>query len=68
MHLATLSSFLNACGQLHPSVNVKNVVIALIDRLAAFATREDSGGIPEDIQLFNIFSEVNSTLTWFHTL
>ena len=60
MHLATLSSFLSACGQLHPSVNVKNVVIALIDRLAAFATREDSDGIPEDIQLFNIFSEVRA--------
>ena len=33
------------------------VLAALIDRLAAFATREDSPGIPGNIQLFNIFSE-----------
>ena len=44
MHLATLNNFLNACGQLHVMVNVKNVIISLIDRLALFAQREDSGG------------------------
>ena len=32
-------------------------ISALIDRLAAFATREDSPGIPSHIQLFNIFSD-----------
>ncbi len=53
MHLATLHSFLSACGQLQPSVNVKNVIIALIDRLALFAQRQDSGGIPGDIQVSN---------------
>ncbi len=57
MHLATLNNFLSACGQLHPMVNVKNVIIALIDRLALFAQRNDSGGIPADIQLFDVFSE-----------
>ncbi len=57
MHLATLHAFLSACGQLHPEVNVKNVIIALIDRLALFAQRQDSGGIPGDIQLFDIFSD-----------
>ena len=51
MHLATLTNFLSACGQLHPMVNVKNVIIALIDRLALFAQRNDSGGIPSDIQV-----------------
>ncbi len=56
MHLATLHAFLSACGQLHPAVNVKNVITALIDRLALFAQRQDSGGIPGDIQLFDIFS------------
>ena len=53
MHLATLTNFLSACGQLHPMVNVKNVIIALIDRLALFAQRNDSGGIPSDIQVIN---------------
>ena len=56
-HLACLASFLEACAELQPSVNVKNIITALIDRLAAFATREDSPGIPSNIQLFNIFSE-----------
>ena len=31
-HLQTLNSFLHACADLHQDVNVKNVVIALIDR------------------------------------
>merc|ERR1719225_1880846 len=58
MHLVTLNNFLAACGQLHPLVNVKNIIISLIDRLALFAQREDgSGGIPRDIQLFDIFSK-----------
>merc|ERR1712223_874284 len=58
MHLATLNSFLGACAQLHPSVNVKNIIISLIDRLALYAQREDeSGGIPSDIKLFDIFSK-----------
>merc|ERR1719195_705561 len=56
-HLACLASFLEACAELQPSVNVKNIITALIDRLAAFATREDSPGIPSNIQLFNIFSD-----------
>merc|ERR1712012_1461709 len=58
MHLVTLNNFLAACGQLHPMVNVKNIIISLIDRLALFATREDeTGGIPQDIQLFDVFSQ-----------
>jgi vacuolar protein sorting-associated protein 35 len=31
-HLQTLSAFLRACAELHPNVNVKNIIIALIDR------------------------------------
>lgn len=56
-HLQTLNSFLRACAELHQHVNVKNIIIALIDRLAVFATREDGVGIPSDIKLFDIFSE-----------
>ena len=56
-HLACLASFLEACAELQPSVNVKNIITALIDRLASYATREDSPGIPANIQLFNIFSD-----------
>lgn len=39
-HLRTLGPFLSATAQLHPKVNVKQIVIALIDRLAAHAARE----------------------------
>jgi len=57
-HLQTLNSFLHACTELHVDVNVKNIIIALIDRLAQFS-RKDSASrcIPEDIQLFDIFSQ-----------
>ncbi|KAK2143062.1 hypothetical protein LSH36_881g01009 [Paralvinella palmiformis] len=56
-HLQTLSNFLRACADLHPDVNVKNIIIALIDRLAMFANKEEGTGIPSDIQLFDIFSQ-----------
>lgn len=39
-HLHTLTPFLSATAQLHPKVNVKQIVISLIDRLAGFAARE----------------------------
>lgn len=31
-HLRTLNNFLMACAELHQNVNVKNIIIALIDR------------------------------------
>ena len=39
-HLHTLDQFLSAIARLHPHVNVKNIVIALMDRLSAYASRE----------------------------
>ncbi|KAK6178405.1 hypothetical protein SNE40_013199 [Patella caerulea] len=56
-HLQSLNSFLRACADLHPNVNVKNIIIALIDRLANFSQNEEGSGIPSDIQLFDIFSQ-----------
>ncbi|KAK0395806.1 hypothetical protein QR680_001438 [Steinernema hermaphroditum] len=55
-HLATLDEFLEACAELHQGVQIKNVLSALIDRLALYATSDDGPGIPETIQLFDIFS------------
>ncbi|KDN42178.1 vacuolar protein sorting-associated protein 35 [Tilletiaria anomala UBC 951] len=49
-HLRTLGPFLSACAQLHPKVNIKQIVIALIDRLAAYAAREAENDSPEDIR------------------
>ncbi|KAG0252523.1 Vacuolar protein sorting-associated protein 35 [Mortierella polycephala] len=54
-HLKTLGPFLSATAQLHPKVNVKQIVIALVDRLAAHAAREaenndeDGDGVEENI-------------------
>ncbi|KAJ7441256.1 vacuolar protein sorting-associated protein 35 [Mycena latifolia] len=39
-HLYSLGPFLSATAQLHPKVNIKQIVIALIDRLAAYTARE----------------------------
>lgn len=46
-HLHTLGPFLSATAQLHPKVNIKQIVIALIDRLAAYAAREAENEDPE---------------------
>ncbi|KAL1727632.1 vacuolar protein sorting-associated protein 35 [Schizophyllum commune] len=47
-HLHTLGPFLSATAQLHPKVNIKNIVISLIDRLAAYAAREAENEDPEE--------------------
>ena len=47
-HLYTLSPLLSTTVQLHPKVNIKQIVIALIDRLAAYAAREAENEDPEE--------------------
>ncbi|KAJ9119922.1 hypothetical protein QFC24_005405 [Naganishia onofrii] len=47
-HLHTLGPFLSATAALHPRVNIKQIVIALIDRLAAYAAREADNENPEE--------------------
>lgn len=49
-HLRTLGPFLSATAQLHPKVNIKQIVIALIDRLAAYAAREAENDSPEELK------------------
>ncbi|KAM0747958.1 vacuolar protein sorting-associated protein 35 [Meredithblackwellia eburnea MCA 4105] len=49
-HLRTLGPFLSAVAQLHPKVAIKSIVIALIDRLAAYAAREAENESPEERQ------------------
>ena len=43
-HIQTLSAFLKSCAELEQGVNVKNIVISLMERLAAFSQRADSQG------------------------
>ncbi|KZV60603.1 vacuolar protein sorting-associated protein 35 [Peniophora sp. CONT] len=47
-HLHTLGPFLSATAQLQPKVNIKQIVIALIDRLAAYAARSAENEDPEE--------------------
>ncbi|ORX91800.1 vacuolar protein sorting-associated protein 35 [Basidiobolus meristosporus CBS 931.73] len=69
-HLRTLDQLLSALAKLNPRVSVKQIVISLIDRLAAYAAREAENGnevdengvkrvrgIPEDVKLFEVFWE-----------
>lgn len=46
-HLHTLDQFLAAVSRLNPHVNVKAIVIGLMNRLSAYATRETEG-IPKE--------------------
>lgn len=43
-HLQTLNPFLKSCAELEPGVNVKNIVISLMERLALFSQRTDGVG------------------------
>ncbi|XP_022912925.1 vacuolar protein sorting-associated protein 35 [Onthophagus taurus] len=72
-HIQTLNPFLKSCAELEPGVNVKNIVISLMDRLANYSQRSDSIGLnattetvglvgnqsvfPTEIQLFEVFSD-----------
>ncbi|KAI9704319.1 MAG: Vacuolar protein sorting-associated protein 35 [Candelina mexicana] len=49
-HLHTLDQFLSATARLNPHVNVKAIVIGLMDRLSAYAARESELESPEDRQ------------------
>ncbi|KAJ7715445.1 vacuolar protein sorting-associated protein 35, partial [Mycena maculata] len=46
-HLQSLDPFLSATAQLHPKVNIKQIVIALIDRLVAYVAREAESEDPK---------------------
>ncbi|KAI1776753.1 vacuolar protein sorting-associated protein 35 [Hypoxylon cercidicola] len=47
-HLHTLDQFLAAVSRLNPHVNVKAIVIGLMDRLSAYAERESQNEVTED--------------------
>ena len=46
-HLHTLDQFLSAIARLNPHVNVKTIVIGLMDRLSSYAARESEELTPE---------------------
>ncbi|KAF7283955.1 vacuolar protein sorting 35 isoform X1 [Rhynchophorus ferrugineus] len=66
-HIQTLTPFLKSCAELEQGVNVKNIVISLMERLATFSQRSDShsgegGNILKDVQLFEVFSDQVSSI------
>jgi vacuolar protein sorting-associated protein 35 len=46
-HLHTLDQFLSAVARLNPHVNVKSIVVGLMDRLSAYAQRESESESPD---------------------
>lgn len=66
-HIQTLNPFLKSCAELEDGVNVKNIVISLMERLAAFSQRSDSlddegTSILHRVQLFDVFSKQVSAI------
>lgn len=47
-HLNTLDQLLSAISRLNPHVNIKAIVIGLMDRLSSYAARESESEPPED--------------------
>lgn len=48
--------YLNSVSNLTPEVSVKNIIISLIDRLSAYALRnEDGKNVLHEVKLFEIF-------------
>lgn len=60
-HLQTLETFLSTCGHLHDAVNVKNIIITLMNRLSNFA-KETPEAVPEDIEMFPLFHKHTSKI------
>jgi vacuolar protein sorting-associated protein 35 len=48
LHLRTLDQFLSATAKLNPGVNIKQIISAMIDRLADYAKREAESEDPEE--------------------
>lgn len=49
-HLHTLDQMLSAIARLNPHVDMKKIVIGLMDRLSSYAQREAESGSPEEKQ------------------
>lgn len=66
-HIQTLTPFLKSCAELEQGVNVKNIVISLMERLGSFSQRSESVGsdgaaILKEVQLFEVFSDQVSSI------
>lgn len=53
-HLYTLNVFLKSCCELQPSVNVKTIVILMINRLTIFTFQNSNAS---EVKLFEVLTE-----------
>lgn len=58
-HLATLETFLGTINQLQKTVNAKNIIIALMNRLSHFA-KESPHAVPNSLDMFALFHKYSS--------
>lgn len=70
-HMHTLKPFLATTAQLHAKVNIRMIIMALLDRLTAFAKNEDIDGtiiLEEGTTLFTMFwNEIMELVKVIHT-
>jgi hypothetical protein len=57
-----LGEILKACGQLTAEVDTRQIIVSLIDRLAAFAQRQSSS-LTDDLNVFQVFYQHFDNLT-----
>jgi vacuolar protein sorting-associated protein 35 len=60
-HLHTLDPYLDSCSQLQENVNVKDIIIALMNKLAAYAA-ESPNAIPREMEMFPLFHKYTSLI------
>ncbi len=53
-HLRTLEPVLATCAQLQPGVDVKSLIVSLIERLANYAVKHP---VPADVPMVDVFSD-----------
>jgi vacuolar protein sorting-associated protein 35 len=58
-HLKTLEKFLNALSDLNETVNLKQIIISLMNRLSNFALQNPQG-IPANMEMFPLFQKCAS--------
>lgn len=61
-HLANLETFLSTCSQLQENVNIKDILIVLMNRLANFARDEPENVQGAEIEMFPLFHRYSSQI------
>eukprot|EP00753_Platysulcus_tardus_P009456 PLAT212.11.p2 GENE.PLAT212.11~~PLAT212.11.p2 ORF type:complete len:793 (+),score=492.36 PLAT212.11:16-2394(+) len=60
-HLRTLQAFLTACTQLQPDVDVKSILISMMNRLSSYCESEE-GAIPREVKAFRMFNDASAKI------